>query len=310
MKKAGIYSLILFWITAVNSVLAKDTFITLNGVKHWYKVAGVKSEKIPFVIIHGGPGGNNYNFERTIGKLLEQQYKVVYYEQRGSGRSEKPANGNYAVDTLVSDLQQLQQKLGFRKIIPLGYSFGTQLALEFALKHPEQVEKLVLESPAFLNAADDNTLYQITGFRSVADSVELKKIQQVLETDKSLPDKLNSIWAGASGALVDKFLFHNSNAAKQNRQLWKESGIKNNGEMFKYLMQHTPQESLVKRAGAVKVPVLLLVGVHDRNGAFQISLQLKQANPSFQLEYLLNSAHFPDMEETAVFYEKVNSFLQ
>ena len=38
--------------------------IELNGVSHWYKIAGAEHKTVPLVIVHGGPGGNVYNFER------------------------------------------------------------------------------------------------------------------------------------------------------------------------------------------------------------------------------------------------------
>ena len=41
--------------------------VEINGVAHWYKIAGEERATIPLVIIHGGPGGHVYNFERTIG---------------------------------------------------------------------------------------------------------------------------------------------------------------------------------------------------------------------------------------------------
>jgi len=290
--------------------LASDTSIVANGVKHWYRIAGVKSAKTPLVIIHGGPGGNHYVFERTIGKLLEQNHRVIYYEQRGSGRSDKPGNGNYAIDTLVHDLEVIRRKLGLKKIIPLGYSFGSQLALEYALKHPDRVEKLILEAPAFLNKEDGTTLIQIAGFRSIADSTQLAKIQAILETEKSLQDKLTDIWGNTPGSQVDKFLFQSQEIARQNRKMWRASGIKNNGEMVQYLLKNTPEKSLIQRSSAIKCPTLLLTGMHDRNGAFETAMRLAEGNKNFQLKLFAKSAHFPDLEETELFYQRVTAFLQ
>jgi proline iminopeptidase len=44
----------------------------LNGVTHWYRVAGAHHRTTSLIVIHGGPGGNVYNFERTLGPLLEE----------------------------------------------------------------------------------------------------------------------------------------------------------------------------------------------------------------------------------------------
>ncbi|HEX8438844.1 alpha/beta fold hydrolase, partial [Archangium sp.] len=120
----------------------------LNGVRHWYRVAGAERGTLPLVILHGGPGGHVYNFERTIGPELEKFTTVVYYEQRGSGRSMAPASKeDYSIPLLVSDLEALRQELGGPRISLLGFSFGSELALEYALAHREAVERLILQAP-------------------------------------------------------------------------------------------------------------------------------------------------------------------
>jgi proline iminopeptidase len=43
--------------------------VMINGISHWIKVEGQENNTIPLFIIHGGPGGNLYAFERTIGPL-------------------------------------------------------------------------------------------------------------------------------------------------------------------------------------------------------------------------------------------------
>ena len=46
--------------------------IEINGINHWIKVEGKENNTIPLLIIHGGPGGNLYTFERTVGPQLEE----------------------------------------------------------------------------------------------------------------------------------------------------------------------------------------------------------------------------------------------
>ena len=106
--------------------------VELNDITHWYRIAGAEHATTPLVIIHGGPGGNVYNFERTMGPKLETFATIIYYAQRGCGRSVPPQDPNaYSIPLLVSDLEMLRQKLGLVKMIPLGFSFGGELALEY-----------------------------------------------------------------------------------------------------------------------------------------------------------------------------------
>ncbi|MCM3734356.1 alpha/beta fold hydrolase [Bacillus cytotoxicus] len=144
------------------------TYITVNHIRHWCKIAGVEHRTTPIVVVHGGPGGNHYTFERTIGPKLEKFATVIYYEQRGCGRSDAPENEeDYSIATLVDDLEILRESLQIPACHLLGYSFGGQLSLEYALAYPNRVETLLLQAPS---SGDYEHSYhiQLTGFEKVA----------------------------------------------------------------------------------------------------------------------------------------------
>ncbi len=59
---------------------------------------------------------------------------VVCYEQRGCGRSDPPPSADdYSLPLLVSDLDELRAALEIDRVVLLGYSFGSELAMEYAL---------------------------------------------------------------------------------------------------------------------------------------------------------------------------------
>ena len=121
----------------------------LNGVQLWYRVSGAAVQgRAPLLSLHGGPGYNSYSFEKTIGPRLERRMQVVYFDQRGSGRSERPAGGDYSMNTLVEDVEALRRYLGVPQIALLGHSFGATIALEYATRYPEHVQKLIVTNGA------------------------------------------------------------------------------------------------------------------------------------------------------------------
>ncbi|MER2999578.1 alpha/beta fold hydrolase [Pontibacter populi] len=285
-----------------------ERYITINGIRHWVKIAGSEHNTTPVVIVHGGPGGNNYTFERTAGQKLEEFTTIVYYEQRGCGRSDAPQNtSDYALPTLISDLNVLSDSLGVDKITLLGYSFGAELSLRYAIAHPEKVEKLILSSPAELSKA--NMLVQIQGFYSIGDSSLRSGIEKVLKDTTSLQAKYGNIWNLANSATVDKFLFHNQDKAQLNRQLWQESNLKNTGLMAKVYLQNNKAD-LVQKTTGLQTPTLLISGVYDKNGGLHTGLALKEVLPNSTLKLYHNSAHFPDIEETERFATDVKEFIQ
>jgi proline iminopeptidase len=224
------------------------------------------------VIVHGGPGGNNYAFERTIGPRLEQLTTVIYYEQRGCGRSEAPAEPEaYSLPLLVADLEALRQAWRQERIIPLGYSFGGEVALEYALAHPDRVSKLIVQAPG-VGDADQIAYVQLAGFTLVAREEDKNAVQQILAADGSPQDRLAKVWQAVDRETVDRFLFHNRDAARLNRQLWQESGLVNTGQMERALArQPRSSPSLQERLPLVRVPTLVIVGLYDRNSGVDVN---------------------------------------
>ena len=68
--------------------------VTLNGARQFYRVGGTARPGVPPVVfLHGGPGQGSQHFDALAGPYLEPQLRMVYYDQRGSGKSERPASG-------------------------------------------------------------------------------------------------------------------------------------------------------------------------------------------------------------------------
>jgi proline iminopeptidase len=291
----------------------RECWLLANGIKHWVRIAGSQHGGIPMVLVHGGPGGNHGTFERTIGPRLERVSTLVYYEQRGCGRSEAPKNDNdYSIPILVDDLEQLRAGLGLERIVLLGYSFGGELVLEYALAHPDRVAALLLENPSIGIAGSPRMdQVQLEGFLEVAEGGFRQKIQDILATDCTVTEKLDRVWASMDAATVDRFLFHNPKAAVLNRTLWRESKWTNSGKMFRALKRH-PRDgaTLIERVRGLKVPTLLLIGAHDRNTGMKLQRELAGQLPSAKLAVFQESAHFPDMEEPELFTASVRRFLE
>jgi proline-specific peptidase len=76
-------------------------------------------------------------------EFFSKKYKVITYDQRGHGISDKP-KADYSIETLSNDLYCLIQELNLEKVILVGHSMGGMTALTFALNHLDKVSKLVL----------------------------------------------------------------------------------------------------------------------------------------------------------------------
>src|SRR2546426_5309377 len=119
--------------------------VVINNVRLWYRVAGRPAAGVPPVVfLHGGPGQGSYHFAALVGPYLERSLRMVYFDQRGSGKSERPWTGEYSMATLVEDIEGLRRELGVPQIALIGHSFGGTLALEYAATYPAHVARVVI----------------------------------------------------------------------------------------------------------------------------------------------------------------------
>ena len=119
------------------------TVMTSDGVRLYVRVAG---QGRPCVFVHGGPGAGSQVQEILAGPMLEQQFQMVYLDQRGSGRSASAPAGAYGLPRLVQDLEELRQQLHVEKWVLLSHSFGGLIATAYARQYPQHVLGLVLSN--------------------------------------------------------------------------------------------------------------------------------------------------------------------
>ena len=117
--------------------------VKANGINIYYETAG---EGEPLVLICG----LNYSlwqWRRMIPGLADH-YEVIAFDNRGSGKTDKPP-GPYNVFMLAADTVGLLDALDINRAIIVGHSMGGFVAQQMALSHPERVSKLVLASTNF-----------------------------------------------------------------------------------------------------------------------------------------------------------------
>ncbi|UTH15042.1 alpha/beta fold hydrolase [Macrococcus epidermidis] len=119
-----------------------ELLININDCEHWIKVVGDYKNDIPLLIVHGGPGGNHYTFERNTGVHFEKYMPVIYYEQRRCGRSKEVDDlKTINLNQLIEDIEELRKRFKIAKFNILGYSFDAELALNYVSKYPGRIYK-------------------------------------------------------------------------------------------------------------------------------------------------------------------------
>ena len=107
--------------------------ITLNYVE--------TGEGFPLVLLHGNGEDHTY-FKRQM-EPFSLKYRVIALDTRGHGKSPR-GSAPFTLDQFAEDLREFLDQRGIAKCHLLGFSDGGNIALLFALKYPQYVEKLVL----------------------------------------------------------------------------------------------------------------------------------------------------------------------
>ena len=115
------------------------THMQIRDVSLFVKVMG---QGYPLVLMHGGPSLDH----TTLLPLepLADQYTLIFYDHRCNGRSEGAEASTMTMDNLTADADTLRQELGYDQWIVLGHSFGGNVALEYALRYPQSLTRLIL----------------------------------------------------------------------------------------------------------------------------------------------------------------------
>ena len=97
----------------------------------------------PVLFLHGGPGGGIFPAARRFFDPLF--YRVVSFDQRGAGQSLPYASvEENTTQDLINDIEELRKDLGIESWVIFGGSWGSTLAIAYAIAHPTRVDALVL----------------------------------------------------------------------------------------------------------------------------------------------------------------------
>jgi proline iminopeptidase len=130
---------------------------TSDNARLYYKIIGRGPDTL--VAIHGGPG---MDLESIYGDFtaLGAKHVVIFYDQRGGGKSELPADTMRLVAARqIQDLDELRRHFKLAKVTLVAHSYGPLLAASYALAHPDAVKRMVFFGPVPPYRGDFNTRY-------------------------------------------------------------------------------------------------------------------------------------------------------
>lgn len=275
--------------------------IQLDEVELYVEDIGPEDAPV-VVVLHDGPGGSSYPLREGIGEDL-QDYRVLYLDQRGSGRSpELPAQPKFfTVDALVQDLEGLRQHFDVDSWTLLGHGFGAIPALEYARLYPKHASHLVLIAPWFNFPWLAQQLYRASlRLRDLPDDLAEPPTPQLAleEAFKSLEPK----------AVFDALMFPSEHGRLEYEWLAESGGVLGGdvpGQMFVYnglwMLDYSTYLLGLQ-------PANVIAGTLD-GSTFPQCEQVADLTGG-TLELVEGAGHFPWIDEPYVFTEALQVLLQ
>jgi len=217
---------------------------------------------------------------------FRKRYRILAYDCRGQGRSDKPAAG-YTGQHLTSDLLALTSHLNLGRSHIIGHSFGGYIALNYAIDYPENVRSVVISD----TTSEAHPLIEKI-LRSWVDAQEYGGLD--LRFDISLP------WLYA-----ESFIDGNPRKIK----LFKEAFRKNDLNALKGLTLESLENDATPRLSKIKAPVLLVLGDEDILTPYRYTRKLLDQIPHASFSMIKGCGHVPPIEKHREFNRLVFDFL-
>jgi proline-specific peptidase len=128
--------------------MSTEGYVAVPGGRVWYRIVDeAPSDSIPILLLHGGPGFTSEYLDSL--EALADERPVVRYDQLGCGRSDRPDDPSlWNVVRFIEEVKVLRRELGLERVHILGQSWGSMLAVDYALTGaPKGIVSLILASP-------------------------------------------------------------------------------------------------------------------------------------------------------------------
>lgn len=278
----------------------RQGMLSLDDARLFYEVVGSGD---PLVVVHGGPGLDHAYLQPGLDALAIRN-TLVYYDQRGTGRSTAALDASAInIGTFVDDIEALRETLGYPRVTVLAHSFGALIAIEYAMRYPESLRALILMNPVE------------PGNRYLADRVARQDAARTVEDSTDLATLTRSEgFAARDPATVSEYfrvLFRQSlrdrNRISELDLDLAEATADNGPDVGRLLGESLGEADWWDRLPQLAAPTLVLHGRYDLM-PLVVSEELAEALPRGSL-VVLDSGHFPYLEAPDGLLAAVTSFL-
>jgi len=263
-----------------------------------YETYGTQSPATPVIVANGGPGLSHiYMLQNDAWPRIAQHRQVVFYDQRGTGKSKRVApDARFGMDAQVADMEAVRARFGFQKFNLVGDSYGGLLAMAYAAAHPEHVEKLILSDSA-APAWKDIVRVLPDVFPDVLEQIVAREKNSTPNTD------------AADQRIRDHFLMLFYSEQNRDAYLNGVKDLESVPQVSAAIQKATRTLDLTPELPKFKFPTMVITGRYDMNVTPLTAWNIYKAIPGATFVVFEKSGHLPSYEEPDKYVQVVNTFL-
>ena len=300
----------------IRGSVAEVNYLPLGGRDQWVMIRGESLSNPPLILLYGGPGLSETRLFRHFNAPLEKAFTVVYWDQRGSGKSfdSKIPRSSMTVDQFIADLDELVdavcRRTGKQQVAILGHSWGSALGVLYAARFPEKVAAYAGTGQIGDWPAGESASYDIA--LNHAKRLKNRKALKALRAIGPPPHNVQSLW-------TERTWLQRLDGRMRPKALWQfgrvflagnESSfldIPNLLRGFRFSLDAMWTEAsrlnLMEIVPALQMPVFFFLGRNDHWVPPEVSVEYFNAltAPSKKLLWFEESGHEPFVDEPAKF---------
>ncbi|MCG8696771.1 MAG: alpha/beta fold hydrolase [Bacteroidales bacterium] len=263
-------------------------------MKLFHRIEG-KGE--PLVILHGlyGSADNWYK----IASFLLNDYTIILPDFRNHGRS--PHSEEFGIDIMADDIKLLIEDLNFSKVSIMGHSMGGKVAMAFASRYPDLIERLiVVDVSPFSYKNESSFMPQLEQHQSIMNALlnlDVDNIQKREEADVQLSSDIRN-------ALVRQFLLKNLKRKDGSGFYWQVNLKVLASKLSSLLMAGD-----IVANKELTMPTLFIKGEKSIYMQEEQFVKIKEVFPQAKFKIIMDAGHWVHAEQTDEFVKCVREFL-
>lgn len=283
--------------------MTNEGHISVPGGRVWYQVVG-SGYTVPLLVLHGGPGFP-HNYLKPLENLSDDR-PVVFYDQLGCGNSDRQEDPNlWHIERFVEELVQVRQALNLEQVHILGHSWGSMLAIDYALTHPEGISSLILASPPL---SIPRWIEDVTTYRKQLPS----EVQEVLDRNEAAGTTDSEEYEAAVMEFSRLHLCRLDPWPEVLEQALVGAGLQVYYTMWGpsefFMTGNLANYDRTSRLGEVIVPTLFTCGRYDE-ATPETTAWYQSLIPQAEIAIFEHSSHMPHLEEMELYLQVVRDFL-